>query len=269
MTSSTTTVSLCNRALLGIGARATISALTENSTEANACKIFFSPVFTALARTARWGCLRREGYLSLLGAAQGTPENPTGATLPIPPQPFLYMYSLPQDSLFVRGIQPNIPQQTGVSLTTVNNSSQACLPDGDLISYRVAFTTDSSNNPIEVILTNQSQAIGVWTTDDEVPSTWDSLFEQAFVSSLSAYLVPALSLNLPLMGAMVKNAEAAIAQARVADGNETPVSQDHIPDWIRARSAGTFYGMSGVYGGGTYGYNPMVWPTTWGGAGIS
>ncbi len=267
MTNSTTTVSLVNRSLLSIGARATISSLTENSTEANAAKIFFSPVFTALARTARWGCLRREGPLSLLGAAAGTPENPSGATLPIPPQPFLYQYAVPADSLFVRGIQPFVPQQTGVPITTFNNSSAACLPDSGLISYRVAFTTDATNNPIEVILTNQSQAIGVWTTDDEIPSTWDSLFEQAFVSSLAAYLVPALSLNMPLMQMMIKSAELAIAQARVADGNETPVSQDRVPDWIQARSVGTTYGLNGAYG--SLGYNPMVWPSTWGGAGIS
>ncbi len=269
MTNSTTTVSLVNRSLLGIGARATISSLTENSTEANAANIFFSPVFTALARTARWGCLRREGTLSLLGAAQGTPENQSGTTLPIPPQPWLYMYALPADSLFVRGLQPSFPNPSigNTPLTTVGNSCAPWIPSDGLIPYKVAFSTDATNNPIEVILTNLSQAIGVWTTDDQIPSTWDSLFESAFVSSLSAYLVPALSLNLPLMAAQIKNAEMAIETARMADGNETPVSQDHMPDWITARRSGTFYGTNNA---GGYGYQSMNWPGAWGGGtGIS
>lgn len=266
MTSSTTQVSLVNRSLLGIGARANINSLTEVSTEAQAASILFSPTFTALARTARWGCLRRQGALSLLMAAVGTPENTANPSLPIPPQPFLYAYALPSDSLFVRGLQPSFPTPStgGAPLTTVGNSSAPWIPSDGMIPFKVAFATDINNNPIEVILTNLSQAIGVWTTDNENPSTWDSLFEAAFVASLSAYFVPALSLNLSLMGAQIKNAEMAIATARMADGNETPVSQDHIPDWISARRSGTFYGTNNC---GGIGYQSMNWPGAYGGGG--
>ena len=263
MTSSSTQVSLANRSLLGIGARSTISSLTENSTEAQAVSVFFSPVFTALARTARWSCLRREGSLTLLGAAAGTNENPLGTTLPIPPLPYIYMYAVPSDSLFVRGILPNVPS-TGSStpITPASYLSPINLSNGGQIPFKVSFSTDTNGNPIEVILTNVGQAVGVWTTDDENPVAWDSLFEAAFVASLSAYLVPALSLNLPLMSACVKMAEAAIVAARTADGNETPASQDRQASWISARMAGTLINNSGY--NGQWSGEEMCWPGAYG-----
>jgi hypothetical protein len=268
MTASSTIVSLANRALLGIGARDTIASLTENSTEANAVNVFYQSTFEQLARTARWGCLRKQATLSLLAAAQGTPENPTGSTLSLPPVGWLYQYASPSDNLFIRGILPYLPSATGVNPTTVNNSAPTWLPNSGQISFRVEYSTDAAGNPIETILTNESQAIGVYTVNNSNPFIFDSLFEQAIVSALSAFLVPALSLNMPLMGAMMKNAEVCIAAARVADGNETPVSQDHVPDWIRARNiGGSLSWNSGTgYNGG---YENMYWPMSAGGAGIS
>ena len=267
MTSSSTIVSLANRSLLSIGAQATIASLTENSTEANAVNVFYQSTFEQIARTARWGCLRKQATLSLLAAAQGTPENPDGTAMPLPPVPWLYQYASPSDNLFVRGILPYIPSQTGVNATTVNNSAPTWIPNSGLISFKVEYSTDTNNNPIETILTNEDQAIAVYTVNNSNPIIFDSLFEQAIVSALAAFLVPALSLNIPLMGAMIKNSEQCIMAARVADGNETPVCQDRIPDWIRARIAGTFAGNNGY--GQNCGYTDMIWPMYGGNAGIS
>lgn len=216
-----------------------------------------------MARTARWGCLRREGTLTLLGAAAGTPENPDGTTLPIPPIPWLYMYAMPSDSLFVRGILPNIPTQSGTTPPTTSSVlSPTFLPYNGIIPFKVAFTTDTNNSPIEIILCNMTQAVAVYTVNDSNPTVFDSLFEQALVSSLAAYLVPALSLNLTLMGAMIKNAESAIVQARTADGNETPSTQDRQASWISARMAGTLVNNN-QYNGQWVG-NDMCWPGAYG-----
>jgi hypothetical protein len=265
MTSSSTIVSICNRALASFGARSTISSLTENSAEAQACTIFYNSTFEALARTARWGCLRREGPLTLLAAAAGTPENVNGTTLPIPPLPYLYSYASPSDSLFMRGILPNIPSQTGSSppVTGASVLAPICLPNNGMIPFKVAFSTDLSNNPIEVILCNLSMAVGVWTTNSPNPVIFDSLFEQALVSSLAAFLIPALSLNLPLLGAMIKNAESAIMQARTADGNETPSTQDRQASWISARMAGTLVNWDRY--NSQYSFGDMCWPGAYGG----
>lgn len=240
MTASSTQVSLANRSLLSFGARATIASFTEQSTEAQAVSVFFQSTFEQLARTARWGCLRKEAELSLIGAAAGTPENPLGTTLPIPPLPWLYSYAMPSDSLFIRGLIPSIPTTSGsIPLTPATLLSPTNLPNSGQIPFKVSYSTDNAGNPIEIILCNLTQAQAVYTVNQSNPVIWDSLFEQGFVSALAAFLIPAISLNLPLLGASIKSAEACIMAARIADGNETPVSQDRQADWISARMAGT------------------------------
>lgn len=264
MTASSSPVSLSNRALLSVGARAQVSDLSEGSTEANAVSVLFVPTFESLARAARWGCLRKQGQLSLLAAAQGTPENPDGTTLPIPPNPWLYQYAYPSDCLAMRFIVPTYPNSTPtgtVPQTTASVAAASWLPAGGQIPFAVAYAVDSNNSPIETIVCNTTQAQAVYTVNQPNPIIWDSLFEAAFVASLAAFLVPALSLDLPLMQISIRTAESAIQQARVADGNEGVTVMDHLPDWISARSTGAFYGYGmGTYAPWFFGGANMAWP---------
>jgi hypothetical protein len=263
MASSQSVVSICNRALLSIGARSFISNLNEGSKEANACSILFSPTYTALARSARWNCFRAQATLSLLKAAIGTPENPNGTLMLLPPTPWLYEYAAPSDSLAIRFIVPSCPAATvGIPPTSASIAAPIYIPGNGQIPFAVAYDTDSNNNPISVILTNQENAQVVYTVDQEDPSQWDSQFQAAMVAALAAYLVPALSLDLPLMQMSIKSAESIIMQARVADGNEGVTSMDHTPDWIRARAAGGgYYNWGYGMNGGTFGgYSNMCWP---------
>lgn len=263
MTASDTIVSVCNRSLLSIGTRSSIASLTEGSTESNACSILFQPTFESLARSASWNCLRQQASLTLLAAAQGTPENVDGTSLPLPPVPWLYQYAYPSDCLDVRSIIPALPNTTPAGttpLTTASNVNAPWITTPYQVNFVVAYSTDSSGSPIVTVLTNLSQAIAIYTVNQANPSIWDSLFSQAMVSSLAAYLVPALALNLPLMQMSIKVAEAAILQARVRDGDEGSTSQDHIPDWIRARNFGVWYGGNGYSSCGYTNYSSMIWP---------
>lgn len=255
-------IDICNRALLGIGARAQVSTITpsDGSTGADACAILFTPTFEALARAAQWNCLRKQATLTLLAAASGTPENPDGTTMPLPPTPWLYTYAYPSDCLKMRSIVPSLPSSPpgNVPETTYNNSAGTNLNFGGQILYQVAYGTDVTNNPIETILTNQTQAQAIYTVNQSNPVIWDSQFQAAMVASLAAYLVPALSLNLTLMNASIKTAMGVIMDARVSDGNEGVTVMDHVPDWIRAR--GYNAGWIPGYGNSLYGYDDMVWP---------
>lgn len=238
-TASASTISLSNRALLQIGSRTSISSLTEGSPQANACNVLFVPVFEQLGRAARWATLRKQATLSLLAAATGTPENPNGTTLPLPPTPWLYSYQYPADCLAMRNIVPSLPASPmGVPFTSASVASPIWLPSGGQIPFEVAYSTDIAGNPITVILTNQSQAQAVYTVDQPNPVIWDSLFQQAFVSGLAAFLVPALALNIPLMQGAIAAAEKMIMTARTADGNAGVTSQNREADWMRARSQG-------------------------------
>lgn len=262
-------IGIVNRALLSIGARAQVSSIdpSDGSTEADAAAVLFAPTFESLARAAYWNCLRKQATLSLLWAANGTPENPQGTTLPLPPTPWLYGYQLPVDCLHVRAIVPSNPIPSGGAQQTTNSiNSPVWVPGSGQIPFAVAYGVDPDNNPITVVLTNQSQAQIIYTVNQPNPQIWDSQFQSAMVASLAAYFVPALSLSMPLMKSSIEMAQRLIMQARVADGNEGTTTVDHVPDWIRARSAG--YG-SGPYGAGnganglwTFAgdYGAMCWP---------
>lgn len=245
MASSVSVESLVNRALLAVGGRSQISTIDEGSPASNAAKILFVPTYESLARAAWWNCFRYQATLSLLAAAQGTPENPSGTTLPLPPSPWLYSYLLPPNCLHARYVAPTLPV-TGVGtvpLTTINNNAPTMLPTDGQIPFIVAYNTDTSGNPLTIILTNQSQAQLTYTIDQPNPSIWDTQFQAAFVSALAAFLVPALTLHLPLMQLQIGAAERMIAEARAADGNEGSSSQNRNAIWMDARR-----------GSGTLGY---------------
>jgi hypothetical protein len=163
----------------------------------------------------------------------------------------------------MRFLVPSLPTpNAGVPIYSVNTGAPTWLPNSGQIPYVVAYATDANNNPLNVILANQSQAIAVYTVNQPNPQIWDSLFQAAMVASLAAYLTPALSLNIQLMQAQVQVAERAIMQARVRDGDEGVTSMDHIPDWMTARrgATGRFWNYGGP-GGYNYTWSNMAWPS--------
>lgn len=256
-------LSIANRALLAIGARAQISSLnpSDGSSEGNAISVLWAPTFEELGRSAPWNCLTKQQTLSLLMAANGTPENPVGTTLPIPPSPWLYAYAYPSDCLLFRFVVPSLPvDATGtVPATTLSNSSGAWVPSSGQIPFAVSSTADGNNNPLSIVLSNQSQAQGVYNTNNSNPAFWDSLFQAAMVASLGAFLVPALNLSLPLMKMSIDIADRTIARARGQDGNEGVTVMDHLPDWMLARAGGSGWGVSrslSSFGG----YCNINWP---------
>lgn len=262
--SGQTDVSLCNLSLLSIGGRALLTSLnpSSNDKESQACGQLYNFVYPQLARSAPWNCFRQQKVLTLFQAALGTPENPSGTSYPYPPDPWLYSYLIPADSLMVRYLVPSFPQPVSGSAPISPNfvAARTTFPGIGQIPYAVAYSTDAFGNPIQVILTNLSQAQLVYTVNQPNPSTWDSLFTSAFVASLAAYLVPALSMNAALMQINIANAEKIIATARRQDGNETSDSQNREADWIRSR--GRWWSGSGNYSNGAFGggWGDMAWP---------
>lgn len=248
--SSATVVSTCNQALLAIGSQSQISTLNEASAQANACRVLYYSTFEVVARAAYWNCLRKQITLSLIQAATGTPENPAGTSLPLPPAPWLYTYQLPPDCLAARFIVPSLPATGNSPISPALMAAATVAPGQGQIPFKVAYSTDSSGNALQVILTNQTQAQLVYTVNDSNPQIWDTDFQQTVVASLAASLSAALTLNIPLMDRMQKQAAQMIAEARVRDANEGSTQQDSIPDWMRARDTGTATGFNqfGYYG---------------------
>src|SRR3569832_1216273 len=115
MPSTASPVGISFKALPRIGQRKQINSHdgSDASEEAQACATLYQPTYEMLARTARWNCFRKQAVLTMIAAAQGTPENPNGTSLPLPPMPFLYSYLLPADCLAMRYIVPSLPSGAG------------------------------------------------------------------------------------------------------------------------------------------------------------
>lgn len=256
-------IDIANRSLGSISARAQIQSLNEGSVEANAVNTFYQSTFEALARSARWGCLKKQtpNGLTLVASAPGTPTNPQGATTPYPPNPWLYSYLVPFDSLFIRQLIPPRPvlqNGSGTPIFPTNNYVGWSCGQRHQIPYEIAYGEDQNGNPAQTINTNLGGALAIYTVNQPNPQFWDSLFQQAMVASLSVFLSSSVSGDKAMTQLQMASAKELIVTARTMDGNENPVSQDREAEWISARN-----GESGPWG---IGYNgpflnyDMPWP---------
>lgn len=107
-------------------------------------------------------------------------------------------------------------------------------------------------------MTDLCDALCNYTVNQPNPQQWDSLFQTAMVAALAVFLAGSLTGDKALMNMQAKIAENAIAQARVADANELPNSQDREAEWISARNGGGIYGDLPY--AGYVGWSEMSWP---------
>ncbi len=238
-------VGICNRALSIVGTRSTIASPTEASTEAVQCSIHYGAVLWALLRLHTWSFARKQISAAMISAARGTPENPNG-TPPVPLFPWLYEYAWPQDCVRMRRVEipPSQPASDFATLSWVggypplNQGSTGMFGGGGAHPtppFVISTDQDSAGNTIKVLLTNQDQAIFVYTADIEDPNMWDPEFTEAFVYTLAARLCGPLTGDKNLTKIYMQEAQQAILQARLVDATESPARPEHTPDWIRVR----------------------------------
>ncbi len=254
-------VDICNRALSVIGTRSSIASMTEASPEATACTTHFEGACRALLRIAPWSFARTTVQGALIAAAPGTLENPNG-TAPLPLVPisaanpasstpvqivsWLYEYAWPQDCVRLRQVKEpfNQPNQglnvanlwPGVMEAPIFMGALMGMDLSNRVSYQINLDKDATGNQIKVVLTNIEYALIVYTALVDNPNLWDDEFSEAFVFMLASHLVGALVGDKQLDQALYKKASDMAIIARAVDGNEQPVSPNHTPDWIRARS---------------------------------
>jgi hypothetical protein len=245
----TNQVDICNRALLAMGNKQTVSQInpSDGSVEANSCSILFTPCFESLARVAQWDCLRTQKTLNLVMAQKGTPENINGTTLPVSPQPWKYAYSYPNDCIAVRQLFPIISNGS----SQLNNFTSPTIDysylqdqDNTALDFVVSVGNDLTNNPIKYILTNLQNAGVIYTWNQPNPELWDSQFQEAMTLYLASKLVMALSANTQIFAGLESSTKAMIADARRTDGNEGSKVIDNAPDWLTVRGATGISGFS-------------------------
>lgn len=254
-------VTIVNSALAEIGAQASVSSInpSDGSAEGNVASLLYQTKIDDLHRAAHWNFTRFQTPLTLIKAAKGTPENPLGTTTLIPPAPWAYSYAYPSNCLKARYILPIMPTIGGqVPFTTADNAAVPGYTSDFAVKFITGIDLDPLGNQVRVILTNMSQATLVYTARVSDPNLWDANFTQAAISYLGAWFVNALARNAALHKDQMQIAMQVIAKARITDGNEGPVTMDHMPDWIRARGSSPAYVGNGAF---YYGWDYVAWPS--------
>lgn len=239
---ATSETEICNRALSRIGTRSTIASLTEDSNEARQCNMLYVPTRDEVISMAWWNFAKKTATLSLLKSAPGTPTNPTGATQwssAYPAPPWLYEYAYPSDCIQFKMIVPQI--DTGVIGTPLMSNLASFYPyvmaPWAAVRFEVVTDTDTQGNQINVIDTNQYQAIGVYTMRITNPNLFSGNFTEALVCALGAKLAQPLTGDRALRNEMFQLANDRITQARASDGNEGLTIIDYDASWIADRQS--------------------------------
>lgn len=281
---------IANRALDAAGAETIVGDLEQGTREAQVVLRHYGPVLRQLLRAAHWDMARKQAPLLMLGDATGSTPN-VGTTVQAP---WTYVYAYPTDCVRVRFVPmnygnptssqagqislPSTPLMTGIGAQPPSNQMRL-VPSRFLVGTDFNYPPQVQGGPggtewwnqqgispsnRTVIMSNVCQAQCVYTCLQVYPSLWDPLFEAAFVASLAERIALPLAKNKK-EGALFRDRNIAIAkdairEARASDGDEGWTTTDHVPDFIRIRSAGAGRGSSqlgGSWGGpgpGCFGY---------------
>lgn len=248
----TAPVDLCNLALDQISARTSIAGINPasppNNIAAQVASRTYQTQADAVFRAAHWNSARLQNPLTLLRAAQGTPENPNGTTLPLPPIPWTYEYAYPDDALLIRFVIPKAPNAVGtVPLMTNVGFVQRPLVTTSL-PFVPAIDYDQNGNQIKVILTNARNADAVYTARVANIDLWDASLQNAVIGTLAAWFVLPVTGDKSLLQARVQLAVGLINAARMSDGNEGITSSDIPVDWMQIRNTGAGFGDGFSFG---------------------
>lgn len=194
-------VQVYNLALNAVGARSNISSPTEQSRDAEVCRLWYSPVRDQVLSAAPWPEATKIAYPALLAT-----QDDEDAWLETEPRTgYAYVYAMPSDAL-----RPRYMSDFSQFLFTSYNGQRAL----------------HSNTP---------SAILAYTSRLENVALWDSGLQMAIVYALAANICMPLSGKTSRAKVLAEKANDLILSARVAAANSNNESYESIPDWITAR----------------------------------
>lgn len=221
---ATSQIAICNLALDAIGTRSTISSLTEGSAEAAVCARQYEPALEAVLQAAHWNFARKQIALAVLKDGTVQPSQNV-------PVPWVYEYAVPNDMLSARYVMPTAVSQN----STFVGTPAVQYPITPPVRFITASDQDTNGNPINVILTNQAQAILVYTFRCTNVNLFDAQFVRAFANYLGYLLAIPLSGDKQLAKMAFQIADTTCKQAQASNGNEGLTIIDDVPDWITTR----------------------------------
>lgn len=230
-----TDTDVANMALNAVGSRAVISGFNDGTKEANAVALHYQACKGSLLRMVHWAFARRQVALTLMADATAGQSVPT---------PWTYKYAYPADCKRVRYLVPMY--QSVQPSTMVPGTPVTPIYRGPAVKWILNQDVDALNNKVLTILTNQIQALAVYTADSP-PYLWDDLFSDAMIGALAARICIPVSGDKKLMQIAVEEGRKALLDARVADANEGIQQQESMPDWMRVRGYLSDYAYPDLY----------------------
>lgn len=198
-------VTLFNLASGSAGGKNSISSPTENSREAELCRMWYEPVRNFVLRAAPWSSTKTFARLSVLKERNDSLPWADGD-----PEPgYRFAYSLPDNFLYPRYL--------------VNF---AHFTMGLLQSNRLA------------IMTNQEEAVLCYSLLQTSPVMWDPALFMAVAYALAAKITVPLSGKDERQRAAVQEANSIILLARTNEANQDYTPVEWVPEWISARGFG-------------------------------
>ena len=173
MPAGLTSTIVVNEALQQIASQTQITSLADGSPSARYASVIYAPTVQLMLRELDPAFAR---FTVALAA-------PIGLVTPVPP--WAYEYAYPSDCVRARQVRPPLPPTTG-SLADSN----------DPVPVRANVAFDQPTNITtagKVILTNQQNALLVYTTLTVTEVQWDAAFTDAVVRRLANPLAMALS----------------------------------------------------------------------------
>lgn len=194
-------VQVYNLALNAIGARSNIAAPTEDSREAEVCRLWYSTVRDQILAAAPWPEATKISYPALLA----TTDDEDAWLETEPRMGYSYVYALPSDALWPRYMSD---------------------------FSRFLFTNYNGQRALH---SNTEDAILAYTSRLENMTLWDAGLQMAIVYGLAANICMPLSGKTSRAKTLADKANELVIAARVAAANSNNESYESIPDWIVAR----------------------------------
>ncbi len=197
-------VTIYNRALSIAGTRTSVSAVDENSREAEVCTTWYSLVRDLVLGAAPWNEAKAYSRMSVLKERD---TNVAWAT--DDPEPgYIYAYAAPSDMIRPRYLSSFEP-----------------------------FTRGIYNSVTDSIFTNTKDAILVYTVRQADLDLWRHDLENAVTNALGAAICMPLHGKPDRARFALEQANIRITAAIVANANTDEEQFESVPDWIQARGS--------------------------------
>lgn len=200
---SVSEVQVARMALSNIGKGSKIESLTENSPEARECLLWFDTARQQALEAHNWSFARRRAALAL--SSEDAPE-----------EEWAFRYIYPSECIATRYIENPL----GVTAPAV--------------PYEVELNGDGTQ---KTILTDQEDAVMVYTFDQQNPDLWTVHFTLTMSYFLAHHVAQALTGSSKLRTIMLG---IATNLGKDAAGHDANSSQPRLPreaDWITARTS--------------------------------